>query len=217
LWDADASQVKNFVRTKFSKSQIPAGGIQGAVTLLPRLSYGCVVTTNFDPVVEEVLKGGVLEAYMHGTQKGNKFVPRLIKGDRCLLKLHGDAEDHDTYIFTTQQYDVGYGSPFDFKKPLPRTLRQIFVSQSLLFLGCNLEEDRTLQLFREVLADGQFEIPDHFAILPEPADPTQKPPKEARLLAMKIRPLWYPDGRYEMVEMYLKLAIDVAEHRVGAF
>jgi hypothetical protein len=81
---------------------------------------------------------------MHGMQQGNKFVPKLIKGDRCILKLHGDAEDHDTYVFTADQYDQAYGSPVDFKKPLPRALRQIFVSHSLLFLGCSLERDWTL-------------------------------------------------------------------------
>lgn len=214
LWDADASQVKNFVRTKFSKAQLPGGAVQGAITLLPKLSHGCVITTNFDPVIELVLKEGVLEAYMHGTQKGNKFVPRLIKGDRCLLKLHGDAEDYETYIFTAQQYEDGYGIPFDFTRPLPRALRQIFVSQSLLFLGCNLEEDRTLQLFKKVLADGQFEVPDHFAILPAPADVAAKQAKETRLLGLRIRTLWYPDGQYQMVEQYLRLAIDLAEQRI---
>jgi hypothetical protein len=217
LWDADAIQFKNFIRTRFSLAQIPPGGIKGPINLLPKFSHGCVITTNFDPVIEEVLGSGVLQAYMHGTQKGNKFVPRLIKGDRCILKLHGDAEDYDTYVFTATQYNDAYGLPFDFGKPLPRALRQIFVSQSLLFLGCSLEKDRTLELFQHVLNDGQFEVPDHFAILPEPVTTADKSQKESRLLPLKIRPIWYPHGKHEFVEQYLALAIALAEERIGPF
>jgi hypothetical protein len=30
--------------------------------------------------------------------------------------------------------------------PLPKALRQVFISQSLLFVGCRLEQDWTLEL-----------------------------------------------------------------------
>ena len=163
LWDADEIQFKNFVKGRFAKAQIPPGGIKGPIVSLGKLGRGCVITTNFDSVIEEVLGPGVLEAYMHGTQRGNKFVPHLIKGDRCILKLHGDSEDYDTYVFTLKQYNDSYGAPIDFDRPLPRALRQIFVSHSLLFLGCSLE-DKTLELFKQVLDSKQFDIPEHFAI-----------------------------------------------------
>jgi hypothetical protein len=217
LWDRDSYQVKNFIRNKFAEGQIENGVVKGPIKLLPRFSHGCLITTNFDPVIEMVIGRGNLEGYMHGTQQGNKFVPKLIKGDRCILKLHGDAEDYDTYIFTESQYTEGYGSPFDFKKPLPRALRQIFVSHSLLFLGCSLEKDRTLDLFQKVIDDKEFEVPDHFAILPEPSGAESKNQKEGRLLALKIRPLWYPSGEHEFVERYLALAVDMAEGRINPF
>lgn len=220
LWDSDSTRVKNFIRTKFAQQTIKGGEVRGPIKLLPRISHGCLITTNFDSVIELVVGKGSLEGYMHGMQQGNKFVPKLIKGDRCILKLHGDAEDHDTYVFTEDQYAQAYGSPeFDFTKPLPRALRQIFVSHSLLFLGCSLEQDRTLELFQKVCNDRQFEIPDHYAIIPLPVDPTEKNNKEGRLLNLRIRPIWYPivNNTHELVEKYLTLAVEMAEGRITSF
>lgn len=215
LWDKDAEQVKNYIRTKFAEG--PNRAVKGAIKLLPRFSQACIITTNFDPVIELVVGKGSLDGYMHGLQQGNKFVPRLIKGDRCILKLHGDADDHETYIFTENQYKNGYGAPLSFKKQLPRALRQIFVSHSLLFLGCSMEKDRTLELFQKVVEKKEFEIPDHFAILPEPTTVEAKNQKAAVLLPLRIRPIWYPAGKHEFVEQYLSLAADMAEGKITSF
>jgi hypothetical protein len=215
LWDKDPEQVKNFIRTKFAEG--PNRIVRGAIKLLPRFSHACLITTNFDPVIELVIGKGLLEGYMHGMQQGNKFVPKLIKGDRCILKLHGDAEDHETYVFTEQQYRKAYGSPLNFRRPLPRALRQIFLSHSLLFLGCSLEQDRTLELFQKVVNKREFEIPDHFAILPEPDSVNAKNQKTTRLLPLKIRPIWYPSNKHHFVERYLALAVDIAEGKLTSF
>lgn len=217
LWEHDSTQVRYYIRTKFAQRLIPREGVKGPITLLPKICKGCLITTNFDSVIESVFGRGHLEGYMHGIQQGNKFVPKLIKGDRCILKLHGDAEDHDTYVFTEEQYANGYGNPFDFSKPLPKALRQIFVSHSLIFLGCSLEQDKTLELFTEICRDSQFEIPDHFAILPEPDGAETKNEKENRLINLKIRPLWYPKGEHDFVEQYLNLAIDMVDGRLENF
>ena len=216
LWDKDDTQLKNYIRTKFSDGRLPGGKVSGPVLHLPHFCNGCVITTNFDAVVEIVYERK-FDGYMHGKQAGNKFVPKLIKGDRCILKLHGDAEDHDSYVFTKCQYDDAYGDPLDFTKPLPKSLRQIFVSHSLLFLGCALEGDKTLELFDNVVQKADFEIPNHFAILPEPTAGSSetKSQKESRLLKLKIHPIWYPEGKFEFVDAYLKLLIDVANGRAG--
>jgi hypothetical protein len=151
---------------------------------------------------------------MHGTQQHN-FFSRLVKGERCILKLHGDARDSKTYIFTTTQYDSAYGNPHDFSTPLPKALRQIYISNSLLFLGCSLEQDRTLDLFHTVVASGDYEIPRHFAVVEQPPSGKLKQQKESRLLKLNIQPIWYPEGRHEHVEKLLTLLIDVAENRIS--
>jgi hypothetical protein len=218
LWEKDDAQVKSYIRTRFADGMIPTGGVQGPIKLLPRFSRGCVITTNFDRLIEITIGSGQIDGYMHGTQAGHMFVPRLLKGDRCILKLHGDAANYNTYVFTEKQYSDSYGTTLDFSKPLPRALRQIFVSHSLLFLGCSMEQDRTLELFQKVCDDKQFEIPDHFAILPLPTDNSVKQAKESRLLKLNVRTLWYPpDNNHELLEKYLALAVDMAEGRITSF
>ncbi|MFO6418663.1 SIR2 family NAD-dependent protein deacylase [Hylemonella sp. W303a] len=223
LHDAAAQQVQHFIKTEFRQR----GVVDGPVTLLPELAKGCIVTTNFDTVIEDLFreKGQPLDGYMHGTQAGNNFVQRLLRGERCILKLHGDAGQANTHVFTQAQYQAAYGgaggAPFAFQNQLPRALRQIFISHSLLFLGCSLEQDKTLDLFKSVVVEGAFEVPDHFALLDEPPSPQERARKEDRLLQLKIRPLWYAapadaDGKpdHGMLEQILRLAIAVARRQV---
>ncbi|KVX97783.1 hypothetical protein WL10_33220 [Burkholderia ubonensis] len=220
LHDAAADQVKHFIKTEFRQR---AGAIGGPVLLLPELAQGCIVTTNFDSVIEDLFqqRGRALDGYMYGMQPGNAFVQRLLRGERCILKLHGDARQENTYVFTQAQYQAAYGEPLSFKNQLPRALRQIFISHSLLFLGCSLEQDKTLDLFKSVVDEAAFEIPDHFALLNEPATLQERARKEARLLQLKIRPLWYQtpagdDGKPDhiLLEKILKLAIAAARRQV---
>lgn len=223
LHSAAEQQVQHFIKTEFRQR----GSITGPITLLPDLANGCIVTTNFDTVIEDLFKeiNQPLDGYVHGKQPGNNFVQRLLRGERCILKLHGDAGQATTHVFTQEQYQEAYGGvagePFAFHKPLPRALRQIFISHSLLFLGCSLEQDKTLDLFKSVVDEAAFEIPDHFALLSEPATQQERARKEARLLQLKIRPLWYPTPRdaegkpdHNLLELILRLAIAVARKQV---
>lgn len=213
LVEHDHVLTSNFVRTKYRVQKIK---LAGPMVLLPRIAKGCVITTNFDDAIEQTYRGVNVEfhAYMHGTQEHN-FFPRLVRGDRCLLKLHGDADNPATHILTQAQYDNGYGNPFDFHKPLPKALRQVFVSQSLLFLGCSLEQDWTLELFEKAKQADEYAIPNHYAILPAPADAQAKQQKATRLLTLNIQPLWYPADEHEFVDRYLQLIVDVAERRIS--
>ncbi len=213
LVDHDLHVTYNFIRTTYKVEEI-----KGVVLLLPQIASGCIVTTNFDDAIEEVFKREsiLLDGYMHGTQDHN-FFQRLVKGERCILKLHGDAENSHTYIFTRNQYTEAYGETFDFCKPLPKALRQIYVSNSLLFLGCSLEQDMTLELFKKVVETTQFEIPNHYAILPEPRDSFMKRRKESLLFSLNIQPIWYKnsDTEHQYVEKLLSLLIDVVNHKIS--
>jgi hypothetical protein len=85
-----------------------------------------------------------------------------------------------------------------------------------LFLGCSLEQDKTLELFKEVKDGGQFEIPDHFALISEPDEVIEKQSTENRLLDIKIRPIWYKsDDQHVMATKLIALAADVAERRLS--
>lgn len=222
IFDASEHQLINYVQTIFRTkydSDEDRELIPKIFKLLPRLSSGCIVTTNFDCLIEEAfkLKGAPLvDGYMHGVQQGHNFVQNLLKGNRCILKLHGDAAQPSSYVFTEKQYESAYGTPINYSNQLPKSLRQIYISNSLLFLGCSLAKDRTLQLFKEVKDGHQFEVPDHFAILSDPGDAAEKQQTEDRLLDIKIRPIWYNSkNNHELATALIDLAVDVAERKVS--
>lgn len=210
---ADHSPVltNNFIRTTYRVQKVV-----GPVLLIPRIAHGCIVTTNFDDAIEEVFKLESLtfDGYMHGTQQHN-FFSRLVRGQRCILKLHGDADDPQSYVLTQAQYLGAYDEPLNFQRSLPKALRQIFISNSLLFLGCSLEQDWTFDLFRRVKQQSEYEIPNHYAFLPTPDDAQRKQQKETELLDLNIQPIWYPATKHEYVEKLLSLAIDVANKRIS--
>jgi hypothetical protein len=96
-----------------------------------------------------------------------------------------------------------------------RALRQVFISNSLLFLGCSLERDWSMELFNRVKDHSEYEIPNHFALLPEPGSVQLKQEKETLLLGLlNVQPIWYPDGPHEYIEKLLRLVIDVADKRM---
>jgi len=215
----DRFQTSHFIRTTYRAQELKLKA--GPLRHLPRFAKGCIVTTNFDDAIEKtyeaVLHQGKsldFKAYMHGTQEHN-FFSRLVRGDRCILKLHGDAESDATHILTAEQYEQAYGKPFDFQKPLPKALRQIYISQSLLFLGCSLDQDWTMDLFQAANGDGGYQVPNHYAILEAPADAQARHQKEARLIALNIQPIWYPTEEHGVVERLVDLIADVAEKRVA--
>lgn len=229
LHDASPIQLDNHVRTTFRvKPEIEANRsrIPPVIQLLSRLCSGAMVTTNFDTLIEDWFKSKdapEFDGFLFGLQQNSNFVQKLLKGDRCLLKLHGDASQPETYVFTEEQYKQGYGEgEINFCLQLPKALRQVYISHSLLFLGCSLVKDKTMELFKHVKEEGQFVIPEHFAFLSQPLmdDGTvsieQRQITEDRLLEIGIRPIWYPSNdNHKMLSQLLELAVNVAENRVA--
>ena len=119
-----------------------------------------------------------------------------------ILYLHGcifkDLTDYDSLIFSRSQYERGYAPDGELVKVLQKWME----GAQLLFLGCSLRNDRTLDILRKVCAaQGRLE---HFAILDlkeEDADLT------ARMNQLEedygIRAILYPEKRHEAVRAVL--------------
>jgi hypothetical protein len=173
-------------------------GEETAASLLPRLvPRGPVITTNFDPVLETVFRdaGRPFELVCWGEMLV-AFERALRSEEHCLLKLHGDLRYRRGRVLTAEDYARAYGadSPTqaDLERDLPHLLRTACTDRTLLFLGCSLGGDRTVQLLRRFarLDAGRC----HVALLPRPADDRLLEERRRLLDAANIMVLWYEDG-----------------------
>lgn len=166
--------------------------IQGPISLLPAVPHLAVITTNLDDVLEHVytqaesdfscvLAGADISRYR--TLKDSK--------NRFLLKIHGDCRHSSSRVLTVEEYDSAYirgGHPRE-------ELIMLFRNFSLLFLGCSLGPDRTVQLVQEIaFSDGH--TPKHFTFLKAPNSDTERVQREHFLTERGIFPLWY-DGSHD--------------------
>ena len=127
-----------------------------AISLLPHLFKELVITTNYDNILETVYE-------IAGYPFDWSFLPghtgllnrlRREGGARVLYKLHGtivgEHIDYERFVFTKSQYDKHY----DKNSPLTKELKEYFEDKVMLFLGCSLNNDRTMELLQEVIESG---------------------------------------------------------------
>lgn len=111
--------------------------VGGPVSLLPMLFNRCVITTNFDRVLEKVYeqKGAPFMEKVTGRGNASAFYRAIPSGDRYLLKLHGNVDNAGERVLLKSEYEAAYGPDDDihFESPLPILLRRLFMSYSFLF------------------------------------------------------------------------------------
>lgn len=201
--------LRKFERDFERDFQIP-GTVTGAVTLLPEIFDRCVVTTNFDRVLERVYEGAGRAFVEKATGKGNTsaFFRAIPAGQRYLLKLHGNIDSAAERILKKAEYESAYGKGggIDASYPVPKILHRLFTSYSFLFIGCSLANDRTIRTLTQIAGkEGHENLPHHYAILACPADSVRREAIDQRLADAHISPLWFPDGEFEFVEEILRL------------
>src|SRR5207248_740326 len=82
---------------------------KSAVSRLPVLAKGPVITTNFDIVLETVFKNAraAFGRVITGTEP-DRLIRAMQRDDPALIKLHGDAGDRTARVFTGLEYDEQY-------------------------------------------------------------------------------------------------------------
>ena len=80
-----------------------------------------------------------------------------------------------------------------------------YKNSSLLFLGCGLNSDRTVQVFRAIKNGiqqkyGDIVIPQHFAIEQAPEAEQALSDRNAYLLGLGITGIWFQKDQFEYVE-----------------
>lgn len=171
-----------------------------AVQLLPLLFPCPVLTTNFDEVLEQVylLRNGRNLPVLSPTSGNLRSQATQLRQSPCLFKLHGSVSDtladFDTLVFTPAQYRRHYA----WFSPVRRALKDFLMRRPLLFLGCSLEKDRTVQVIRRCAKPGSV----HFAILD--CEAAQKNERLRELDKLHIRAIVYPKGEYDAVRVILE-------------
>lgn len=216
--------VKNDLLLTFGKNTLDkaAASISPERAGLSRAFQGPILTTNYDRIIERIYSdsGTPLEIiYPYIGEQRAKAMRILQQGQSALFKLHGDCEDPDNVIFTSESYKRAYGgSPAIGNGPtLVDILSRAFKRNQALFLGCSLESDRTLK----VLSSNNENL-WHYALVELPLTTKNKRrpfsphltingevdglylDKSNRLMErFHIRPIWYPSGEHLCLDAML--------------
>jgi len=179
-----------------------------AVSLLPALVRGPVLTTNFDDVLERVFEsaGRPFDTIVSGMRiDGISTV--MHQRAHAVVHLHGTARERTDRVLTFGDYERHYGA----RQPLEAVLRA-FMTQPILFLGSSLNGDRPVRALRAEFdaldARGAGALQSHFAVLEYPSDDARRRERLADLASMGVRPIWYPPRAHHMVRDILAYLVE---------
>lgn len=221
LWDESADRFQRRVASAFGMDVSPEQTHTAAVGLLPALGSGPVITTNFDHVLETAFRaaGSPFDNILTGPQPDN-LIGAMHRNEHVLIKMHGDASDRSARVFTGREYGVQYAqapeSSESRSQERPATISQLarilFTNRPLLFLGCSLDRDRTLDVLRDIKKD----LPglNHYAILAASFGINRHRKRRVELDAYGVSPLWYYPGDFFRITSLLQELIQDASTRV---
>jgi len=197
------------VRDVFSKT----GKVTDITLRLTELFTDTIITTNYDHVIEQAYDTGV----KNRIQVIGSFdiLEDPNEEEITIIKLHGNVKTPARCILSKQQYDAAYGNgTIDLSKPIPKLLSYYYRTSSLLFLGCSLNLDRTMQVFQAVKNGlGDLDRPQHFSLESMPESEEQLLERNAYLLSFGITPIWFPKNNYDYIEQILRCARNELRYR----
>lgn len=164
-----------------------------------------VMTTNFDRVLEECYQNyqnTVIPTVTPANQ--DRLAQIQLNQELCLLKLHGDigkeAVSLEDLVFTSAQYAQHYAE----NSPLVSVLSQRFSTRRMLFLGCSLTVDRTMQILKQVVTARKGIR--HFAILG--CEKSEISMRSKELEKLGILPIFYDKSNHNAVRIILERLLE---------
>ena len=185
--------------------------------LIAELFTDTVITTNYDKLIEYTLENDFNKP-VQLIDNRNPNEPRDNEAV-SVIKLHGDIRTPQHCIMSQNHYNNAYGEgAIDLTLAIPTFLRQTFISSSLLFLGCSLNNDRTVEVFKQIKqqarADGDI-LPKHYSIEQAPDTEDGISARNQELLSMGITPIWFQPGEFDTVTEILKFASHEVKYRLA--
>lgn len=192
------------IRDAFSRN----GVIPPTDYLIAELFQDTLITTNYDRLIEQSFDFG-------GDKMVEVLTPTTILQPPdptkvTVVKLHGNVNAPGSCILSKGQYAAAYGDDaIDLALPIPQALDYYFRNSSLLFLGCGLNQDRTVRVFEAIKIKARadsVDLPQHFSIEQCPGDEAALIARSVYLLRIGVTPIWFPAGEFDFVEGILRLA-----------
>lgn len=202
-----ANQLQVKLRATYGRA-IADSELVGPVTVLPSIFDGPVITTNYDQVLEAAYRSqGLPFETVLFAGRVDAVRDAYMRHERVLIKIHGDTSDRSDRVLTTTDYERHYGSD----NPL-RGVLAFLLTRPLLFLGCSLETDRTVEVIGEWSSSHTLSS-YHFAILPRPQTDDTLFARNRFLSDMSILPIWYPRGEHSAVTAILQHLVNASAER----
>lgn len=174
--------------------------ICGVVQRLPQVFKQAVVTTNFDNVLNRCYENANFNFEEELLGPNAEELPRALgENRRVLVKLHGKANSSRNRILIKDEYDNHYQNDHALE-----TVIEAISNRTLLFLGCSLTVDRTVQCLSRIVArKGHEHVPRHYAFL-KLNEGEDRLARRDQLAAANIYPIWYTDDHDESIEALLE-------------
>jgi hypothetical protein len=201
------------IKDVFSKT----GKITQTTLRLSELFTDTLITTNYDHILLQAFETG--EADKIQLLDSTNILEQPDSKKVTIIKLHGDIRQPANCIISKNQYNEAYGNgSLNLSNPIPKVLSYHYRTSSLLFLGCSLNRDRTMEVFQAVkdalrLEKKDVDIPPHFSLESMPATEAELVTRNAYLLKYGITPIWFPTNSYEYIEQILRLARNEMKYR----
>jgi hypothetical protein len=193
------------VRIEFQRKDPPPDLTTGAISYLPLLTSGPVITTNFDPIVGDAFKAAGVDLEPIVGPQEQRSVKAIHQNERALLQIHGTAQDRMFRVFTATEYERGYEAG---EMKLSVLAMLTFTNRPLLVLGASLVHDVTVDVIKSIHERhiGLW----HYAVLEADYAEADFAKRRAAMLELGIRPLWYPAGCHERIETMLREVVEEA-------
>ncbi|KJD38613.1 hypothetical protein QD46_18305 [Paenibacillus polymyxa] len=174
--------------------------ITGSVQRLPYLFKNAVITTNFDSIVTKCYSNAALGFEKELLGADAQYLSReLGENKRVLVKLHGEADSSRNRIFTKSEYQHHYSD-----QSVLENVIEVISNRTLLFIGCSLSVDRTIQALTNIVQRrGSENVPRHYAFL-QLQDEDERLKRRDVLATANIYPIWYKDDHNKCIEALLE-------------
>ncbi|GHV37310.1 hypothetical protein FACS1894178_9100 [Bacteroidia bacterium] len=180
-----------------------------AISVIPKLFKGPIITTNFDQILEKIHTPEIDVYFPNNVEALKKLVVKERK--HSIYKVHGSVSDVKTIIFTGKSYEEACKPDSE----LIKTLSDLYKAFNFLFLGSSLEMaknkmDKSIKLWTQLTQTGMF----HYAILE--CSKEKQDARREKLEKEHIYPIFYDEETtdHEKKHKAVKIILDELLTRV---